>query len=130
MTIINDIRIKDHYVHNLPENRELLAYARENRRTGNMAEIAFWKQVHKKMFHGLDFDRQKVIGNFIVDNYEHEDYEKKNKDAYITTPPSGTPSKIEGEFARPAQCAVAGNSARTRVLTSPTIRQWQQKAFF
>ena len=44
--------------------------------------------------------------------------------------PSGTPSKIEGEFARPAQCAVVGNSARTRVLTSPTIRQWQQKAFF
>ena len=57
MTIVNDIRIKDHYVHNLPENRELLAYARENRRAGNMAEIAFWKQVHKKMFHGLDFDR-------------------------------------------------------------------------
>ena len=42
-----------------------------------MAEIAFWKQVHKKMFYGLDFDRQKVIGNYIVDNYEHEDYEKK-----------------------------------------------------
>ena len=32
-----------------------------------MAEIAFWKQVRKKMFHGLDFDRQKVIGNYIVD---------------------------------------------------------------
>ena len=44
--------------------------------------------------------------------------------------PSGTPSKIEGEFARPAQCAMAGNSAQTRVLTSTTIRQWQQKAFF
>ena len=39
MTIINDIRIKDHYVHNLPENRELLAYYR---RACNMAEIAFW----------------------------------------------------------------------------------------
>ena len=77
MTIINDIRIKDHYVHNLPENRELLAYARENRRAGNMAEIAFRKQVHKKMFHGLDFDRHKAIGNHIVDNYGHEDYEKK-----------------------------------------------------
>ena len=77
MTIINDIRIKDHYVHNLPENRELLAYARENRRAGNMAEIAFWKQVHKKMFHGLDFDRLKVIENYIVDNYEHEIYENK-----------------------------------------------------
>ena len=67
MTTINDIRIKDRYIHNLPENRELLDYARKNRKAGNMAEIAFWKQVHSKMFHGLDFDRQKVIGNYIVD---------------------------------------------------------------
>ena len=67
MTIINDIKIKDRYVHNLPENRELLGYARKNRKAGIMAEIAFWKQVHRKMFHGLDFDRQKVIGNYIVD---------------------------------------------------------------
>jgi very-short-patch-repair endonuclease len=67
MTIINNIRIKDRYVHNLPENRVLLGYARNNRKAGNIAEIAFWKQVHKKMFHGLDFDRQKVIGNYIVD---------------------------------------------------------------
>ena len=34
-----------------------------------MAEIVFWLQVHRKMFHGLDFDRQKVIGNYIVDFY-------------------------------------------------------------
>ena len=67
MIIINDIRIKDHYVHNFPENRELLLYARKNRKAGNMAEVEFWKQVHKKKFYGLDFDRQKVIGNFIVD---------------------------------------------------------------
>ena len=67
MTTINDIRINDRYIHNLPENRELLDYARKNRKASNMAEIAFWKQVHCKMFHGLDFDRQKVIGNYIVD---------------------------------------------------------------
>ena len=67
MTIINGIGIKDHYINNLPKNRELLGYSRKNRKAGNMAEIAFWKQVHKKMFHGLDFDRQKVIGNYIVD---------------------------------------------------------------
>ena len=67
MTIINGIRIKEHHVHNLPANRELLCYARENRKDHNIAEIAFWQQVHKKMFHGLDFGRQKVIGNYIVD---------------------------------------------------------------
>jgi len=69
MTIINDIRIKDRYVHNLPENRELLGYSRKNRKSGNIAEIAFWMQVRRKMFHGLDFYRQKVIGNYIVDFY-------------------------------------------------------------
>lgn len=67
MTIINGIGIKDHYVHNLPANRELSGYAHENRKAGDLAEIAFWLQVHKKMFHRLDFDRQKVIGNYIVD---------------------------------------------------------------
>ena len=49
MTIINDIRIKDRYIHALSENRELLGYARNNRKAGNMAEIAFWKQPHRKM---------------------------------------------------------------------------------
>lgn len=37
MTIINDIRIKDRNVHNLPENRDLLGYARNHRKAGNMA---------------------------------------------------------------------------------------------
>ena len=101
MTVINDIRSKDHYVHNLPENN-LSDYARENGRAGNMAVIAFWRQVHKKMFHGHDFDRQKVVGNYIVDNYEHEDYEKKGIRMPILLPrPSGTPSKIEGELFSP-----------------------------
>ena len=67
MTIINGICIKDHHVHNLPKNARLSGYARKNRQAGNLAEIVFWMQVHKKMFHGLDFDRQKVIGNYIVD---------------------------------------------------------------
>ena len=69
MTIINGIRIKDRPVHNLPVNKELQGYACKNRKAGNLAEIVFWLQVHGKSFHGLDFDRQKVIGNYIVDFY-------------------------------------------------------------
>ena len=69
MTIINDIKIKDLYVFNLPENEGLSAFARKNRKAGNLAEVIFWMQVHRKMFYGLDFDRQKVIGNYIVDFY-------------------------------------------------------------
>jgi len=28
-----------------------------------------WKQFHKKKFKGYDFDRQKIVGNYIVDFY-------------------------------------------------------------
>ena len=28
-----------------------------------------WQQFHKRKFKGYDFDRQKIIGNFIVDFY-------------------------------------------------------------
>ena len=69
MTNINGIKIKDHFVHNLPKNKDLLGFARKNRKAGNLAEITFWLQVHNKLFHGLDFDRQRVIGNYIVDFY-------------------------------------------------------------
>ena len=45
-----------------------------------IAEPATWPRLRfgnrftKRMFHGVIFDRQKVIGNHIVDNYEHEDF--------------------------------------------------------
>ena len=39
MTIINDIKIKDHYVFNLPENEDLSAFARKNRKARNLAEV-------------------------------------------------------------------------------------------
>ena len=34
-----------------------------------MAEVAFWLQVNKKKFYGIDFNRQYVIGNYIADFY-------------------------------------------------------------
>ncbi|MCR4738216.1 MAG: endonuclease domain-containing protein [Bacteroidales bacterium] len=68
-TIINGIIIKGNTFQHLPANPELSGRACKNRKAGNMAEIVFWLQVHRKMFHGLDFDRQKVIGNYIVDFY-------------------------------------------------------------
>lgn len=51
----------------LPYNAALRQRAKELRKAGNYAEVLFWKQVRKKQFQGLDFDRQKIIGNYIVD---------------------------------------------------------------
>ena len=53
----------------LPYNMELRERARELRKAGNLSEVLMWQQLHKRKFKGYDFDRQKIIGNFIVDFY-------------------------------------------------------------
>lgn len=53
----------------LPKNRNLKQRARKLRRAGNLSEVLFWNQVKRKQCLGLDFDRQTVIGNYIVDFY-------------------------------------------------------------
>ena len=51
----------------LPFNQKLRERAKELRKAGNLSEVLFWQQVHNKKFKGYDFDRQKIIGNYIVD---------------------------------------------------------------
>ncbi|MDF2450667.1 MAG: hypothetical protein K0S26_171 [Bacteroidota bacterium] len=53
----------------LPFNPKLKTRARELRQAENLSEVLFWIQVTKGRFHKIDFDRQRVIGNFIVDFY-------------------------------------------------------------
>jgi len=53
----------------LPFNPALKQRARELRQAKNLSEVLFWKRVNKKQFKGFDFDRQKIIGNYIVDFY-------------------------------------------------------------
>ena len=56
----------------LPYNPRLKQRAKELRKAGNLSEALFWNAVKNKQFNGLDFDRQRVIGNYIVDFYCHE----------------------------------------------------------
>jgi very-short-patch-repair endonuclease len=56
----------DKYRH-LPYNPSLRERAKELRKAGNLSEILMWRQFRNKNFKGYDFDRQKIIGNFIVD---------------------------------------------------------------
>jgi very-short-patch-repair endonuclease len=51
----------------LPYNENLLSYAKTLRKAGNLSEVLLWEQLKRKRLCGLDFDRQKVIGNYIVD---------------------------------------------------------------
>lgn len=69
LTHIKEIPIKRNFVENLPFNIKLKSRARALRKAGNYSEVVFWLQVHKGKFHAIDFDRQRIIGNYIVDFY-------------------------------------------------------------
>ena len=53
----------------LPYNPALKDKARALRKAGFLHEALLWNQLKSKKFNGLDFDRQKIIGNYIVDFY-------------------------------------------------------------
>ena len=53
----------------LPSNPNLKERAKELRQADNLSEVLFWNQVKNKQFQGFDFDRQKIVGNYIVDFY-------------------------------------------------------------
>ena len=55
--------------YSLPISPKLAERAKELRKAGNLSEVLMWQQFHKRKFRGFDFDRQKIIGNYIVDFY-------------------------------------------------------------
>jgi very-short-patch-repair endonuclease len=66
-TYINTHPIYRNFIENLPYNIKLKARSRALRKAGVLSEVFFWMQVHKEMFWKIDFDRQRIIGNYIVD---------------------------------------------------------------
>lgn len=69
LTHINGVPIHRNFVENLPFNPHLIVLLKEKRKAGILSEVLFWKQVRAKTFHNIDFDRQRIIGNYIVDFY-------------------------------------------------------------
>jgi len=65
--MVHNTKIYKRYAPDLPYNPDLKPRASELRKAGNLSEVLFWQQVHKKKFWNLDFDRQRIIGNYIVD---------------------------------------------------------------
>ena len=97
---INSQPIYRNFVENLPCNIKLKSRARALRKAGVLSEVIFWLQVHKGVFWKIDFDRQRIIGNYIVDFYvkplgliieidgsshnEKEEYDQKREDYFIS----------------------------------------------
>jgi very-short-patch-repair endonuclease len=87
---INAVPIYRDFIQNLPYNPALLARSKKLRKAGIISEVVFWKQIRDKSFLGIDFDRQRIIGNYIVDFYikslgliiEIDGSSHNDKDAY------------------------------------------------
>lgn len=69
LTHIHGIPIYRNFVENLPYNFLLKKIATDNRKAGVLSEVLFWKEVRAGVFFQIDFDRQRVIGDYIVDFY-------------------------------------------------------------
>ena len=69
LTHINGVEIFRRKIEALPKNKELLDRSRSLRKGYVVSEVIFWKHVRNKEFHQIDFDRQRIIGNYIVDFY-------------------------------------------------------------
>ncbi len=69
LTTIHNIPIKRNFILNLPYNPSLKDRAKALRKAGNFSEVVFWKEVRNKSFWNIDFDRKRIIVNYIVDFY-------------------------------------------------------------
>ena len=69
LTTIHSTPIHRNFIENLPFNPALKPLLKDKRKAGILSEVLFWQQVHKGVFHKIDFDRQRIIGNYIVDFY-------------------------------------------------------------
>jgi very-short-patch-repair endonuclease len=65
----SDIRRNSKNYFSLPFNPKLTLLSKKLRKSGNLSEVLMWNVFKNKNFKHLDFDRQKIIGNYIVDFY-------------------------------------------------------------
>ena len=67
--IFGESILRRNFIQDLPYNPRLKENAKALRKAGVLSEVLFWQRVHRKKFYNLDFDRQRIIGNYIVDFY-------------------------------------------------------------
>jgi very-short-patch-repair endonuclease len=69
LTHVNEIPIRKNFIDKLPYDPKLKVLLKNKRKTGILSEVLFWMLVRARSFHKIDFDKQKIIGNYIVDFY-------------------------------------------------------------
>ena len=68
VTVIDGVSIRRRKI-KLPANKGLKDRAKSLRKAGVLSEVIFWMHVKNGLFYKIDFDRQRIIGNYIADFY-------------------------------------------------------------
>ncbi|MFM8280441.1 MAG: endonuclease domain-containing protein [Bacteroidota bacterium] len=66
---INGVTIKTRTVTIPPATDVQKERARKLRKNRILSEVLFWRMVRNNSFHGINFDRQRCMGKYIVDFY-------------------------------------------------------------
>lgn len=69
LTVIDGVFVYRREINPLPANINLRNRAKSLRKAGVLSEVIFWLHVKNGLFYKIDFDRQRIIGNYIVDFY-------------------------------------------------------------
>ncbi|MEZ4620213.1 MAG: DUF559 domain-containing protein [Caldilineaceae bacterium] len=93
----------------LPYNPALARRAKALRKAGILHEALLWLQLKSKKLNGLDFDRQKIIGNYIVDFYCAE------KDVVIEVDGSSHDSKQPADAERTSVFELLGANGNSSI---------------
>ncbi|SHM85167.1 Very-short-patch-repair endonuclease [Cyclobacterium lianum] len=56
-------------MHFVPYNKKLKEFSRELRAHSTLSEVLLWQKLRASQFRGYAFNRQKPLGNYIVDFY-------------------------------------------------------------
>jgi len=56
-------------MHFVPYNKNLKEFSRELRAHSTLSEVLLWQKLRARQFRGYAFNRQKPLGNYIVDFY-------------------------------------------------------------
>ena len=107
----------------LPYNSALRDKAKALRKAGFLHEALLWNQLKAKKFNGLDFDRQKIIGNYIVDFYCAE------KAVVIEVDGSSHDNKQDEDAKRDAYLRSLGLVV-IRLLVKDVLRNMEKVVFY
>ncbi len=108
----------------LPFNVNLKDRAKALRKSGSLPEALLWKEIKNKQLNGLDFDRQKIIGNYIVDFFCASNFVVIEIDDAATHDMKGAYDAARDEYLKSLNLTVIHIPASDVLKNSRSVYDW------